>query len=161
MSRRALQIFSLIAAFAALALSLVACGGGSSASQEELDRARNEGVAKARQQAKIQDIEKQLNSLKKNGSSTQASPPPAPSGSTAAPTSSGGSTSCGGSLSVGPNTTCGFATNVEADYFSEIGSGSGSVYSYSPTTGQYYSMYCSAGSPHVCTGGHDASVYFP
>jgi hypothetical protein len=159
MSRRALQIFGLIVAFAAFALSLSACGGDSSASQEELDRARNEGVAKARQQSKIQDIEKQLKSLKKNGSSNQGSPPP-PSGST--PTSNGGgATSCGGSLSVGPNTTCGFAANVEADYFSEIGSGSGSVYSYSPTTGQYYSMYCSAGSPHVCTGGHDASVYFP
>jgi hypothetical protein len=50
---------------------------------------------------------------------------------------------------------------VEADYYNEIGSGSGSVYSYSPTTGQYYTMYCSAGAPHVCTGGNDASVYFP
>ena len=55
----------------------------------------------------------------------------------------------------------GFAANVEADYYSEVGSGSGSVYSYSPTTGRYYTMYCSSGSPHECTGGNDASVYFP
>jgi len=158
MSRRALKIFGLIIAFVAFALSLSACGGDSSASQEELDRARNEGVAKARQQGKIQDIEKQLKSLKKNGSSNQGPPPPSGSSTTS---STGGSASCGGFLSAGPNTTCGFAANVEADYFSEIGSGSGPVYSYSPTTGQYYSMYCSAGSPHVCTGGHDASVYFP
>jgi hypothetical protein len=158
MSRPALQIFGVIAVLAVLALSLAACGGDSGASQEELDRARREGVAKARQQAKIDDIEKQLKSLKKNGSPSQGSPPPTSESSTAA---TGGSTSCGGTLSVGPNTTCGFAANVESDYFSEIGSGSGSVYSYSPTTGQYYTMYCSAGSPHVCTGGHDASVYFP
>lgn len=158
MSRRALQIYGVVALFAVFALSLAACGGDSSASQEELDRARKEGIAKARQQAKINDIEKQLKSLKKNGHSSQGSPPP-PSGSSS--TSSGGSTSCGGSLSVGPNTTCGFAANVEADYYSEIGSGYGSVYSYSPTTGRYYTMYCSAGAPHVCTGGNDASVYFP
>jgi len=159
MSRRALQIFGVVVLFAVTTLSLAACGGDSGASQEELDRARKEGVAKARQQGKIQDIEKQLKSLKKgNGSSSQGSPPP-PSGSSS--TSSGGSTSCGGSLSVGPNTTCGFAASVEADYYSEIGSGSGTVYSYSPTTGRYYTMYCSAGAPHVCTGGNDASVYFP
>lgn len=158
MPRRVLQIFGVIALFAAFALSLAACGGDSGASQEELDRARKEGVAKARQQAKITDIEKQLKSLKKNGRSSQGSPPPPGEPSTA---SSGGSTSCGGSLSVGPNTTCGFAANVEADYYSEVGSGSGSVYSYSPTTGRYYTMYCSAGAPHVCTGGNDASVYFP
>jgi hypothetical protein len=157
MPRYTLQTFGVVAVFLSLALSFAACGGDSGASQEELERARKEGVAKARQQAKIQDIEKQLKSLKKNGRSSQGSPPPSGSVSPA----SGGSTSCGGSLSVGANTTCGFAANVEADYYSEIGSGSGSVYSYSPTTGQYYTMYCSAGTPHVCTGGNDASVYFP
>jgi hypothetical protein len=158
MSRLALQIFGLVAVLAVLALSLAACGGDSGASQEELDRARREGLAKARQQAKIDDIEKQLKSLKKNGRPSQGSPPP-PSESNS--TASSGSTSCGGSLSVGPSTTCGFAANVEHDYYSEIGSGSGSVYSYSPTTGRYYTMYCSAGAPHICTGGNDASVYFP
>jgi hypothetical protein len=153
-----LQIFGTGALLAVFALSLAACGGDSGASQEELDRARKEGLAKARQQAKIADIEKQLKSLKKNGRSSSGSPPP-PSESGAI--SSEGSTSCGGGLSVGPSTTCGFAANVQADYYDEIGSGSGSVYSYSPTTEQWYTMYCSAGAPHVCTGGNDASVYFP
>jgi hypothetical protein len=158
MSQRALQIFGVVVLSTLLGLTLASCGGDSGASQEELDRARKEGIAKARQQAKINDIEKQLKSLKKgNGSSGQGSPPP-PSGPSS---TSSGSTSCGGSLSAGPNTTCGFAANVEADYYSEVGSGSGSVYSYSPTTGQYYTMYCSAGTPHVCTGGNNASVYFP
>jgi hypothetical protein len=69
--------------------------------------------------------------------------------------------SCGGSLSVGPNTTCEFAQNVENDYYAEIGSGSGTVDSYSPAKDRYYSMYCTSGSPHECTGGNNASVYFP
>jgi hypothetical protein len=159
MSRRTLQIFGVAALFTLFVATLASCGGDSEASQEELDRARREGIAKARQQAKIDDIEKQLKSLKKNGSSSSQGSPPPPS--TPSPTTTSGSTSCGGSLSVGPNTTCGFAANVEADYYSEIGSGSGTVYSYSPTTEQYYTMYCSAGAPHVCTGGNDASVYFP
>lgn len=154
---RSLQILGFVAAFTVLSTLVTACGD-SGTSQEELDRARREGAAKAHQEEKINDIEKQLKSLKKNGRTSQGSPPPpSESGSVA----SEGSTSCGGSLSVGPNTTCGFAANVEADYYSEIGSGSGTVYSYSPTTGRYYSMYCSAGTPHVCTGGNDASVYFP
>jgi hypothetical protein len=155
MSSRVLQIFSVVVVFA-LALSFAACGGDSGASQEEIDRARKEGIAKARQEAKINDIQKQLKSLK-NGSTSKSTPPS--SGPSSAPRR--GSTSCGGSLSVGPNTTCGFAANVEADYYSEIGSGAGSVYSYSPTTTRYYTMYCTAGTPHVCTGGNNASVYFP
>jgi hypothetical protein len=154
---RSLRILGLVAVFTAFPIFFVACGG-SDASQEELDRARKEGIAKARQQAKIEGIEKQLKSLKNGGRASQGSPPPS-SGSSSAPSS--GSSSCGGSLSVGPNTTCGFAANVEADYYNEIGSGSGTIYSYSPTTGRYYTMYCSAGTPHVCTGGNDASVYFP
>ena len=155
MSRPTVHIFGVVAALTVASLTLYACGS-SGASQEELDRARKEGVAKARQQGKIEDIEKQLKSLKKNGRPPNSTPPPNGSGS-----SSSGSTTCGGNLSVGANTTCGFAANVEADYYSEIGSGSGTVYSYSPTTGRYYSMYCSAGAPHVCTGGNNASVYFP
>ena len=157
MPRSLLQIFGAVAVLATLALSLAACGD-SSASQEELGRARREGVAKARQQGKIDDIQKELKSLRKHGSAAQGSPPPS---SEFGSSSSAGSTSCGGSLSVGPNTTCGFAANVEADYYSEVGSGAGTVYSYSPTRERYYTMYCSAGAPHVCTGGNDASVYFP
>jgi len=156
MTGRTLQTLGAIALVLGLVLTLASCGD-SGASQEEIEQARKEGIAKARQQEKIKDIEKQLKSLKKNGNSSQATPP------TSAPstTTSGGTTSCGGTLSVGPSTTCGFAANVQADYYNEIGSGSGTVYSYSPTTEQWYTMSCSAGSPHVCTGGNNASVYFP
>jgi hypothetical protein len=65
---------------------------------------------------------------------------------------------CGGGLSVGPNTSCPFAENVHAEYDR---SGPGWINVYSPVTGRTYSMYCTGGSPHVCTGGNDAAVYFP
>jgi hypothetical protein len=149
MSHRVLCMFVL----AVLAATLASCGS-SDASQEELDRARNEGVAKARQQAKIEDIEKQLKSLK-NGNA-----PNRPNNSGSSPSTSGGA-SCGGGLSVGESTTCAFTENVQNDYYAEIGSGSGTVVSYSPVTGKIYSMYCTAGTPHECTGGNNASVYFP
>jgi hypothetical protein len=64
---------------------------------------------------------------------------------------------CGGDLVVGPNTTCGFAENVRAEYLS---SGPGWINVYSPATGRTYDMYCTATSPHVCTGGNNAAVYF-
>jgi hypothetical protein len=158
MSRRLFHIVLATAAAVLLATSFAACGSDSGASEDELSQARNEGAKEAEQQGKIEDIEKQLRSLKKktkHGSRSNSAPP------STSPPPSGGTTSCGGSLSVGPSTTCGFAANVEADYYAEIGAGSGSVYSYSPTTSQWYRMYCTAGSPHVCTGGNDASVYFP
>jgi hypothetical protein len=145
-----LQIWSAIS----IATIVLSSCGDSSPSQEELDRARMQGAAQARQQEKIQRIEQQLRSLK-NGSLPNGS---APASST--PESSDLS-SCGEDLYVGPNTTCGFAANVRSDYYSQFGSGTGTVNSYSPTTGRVYSMYCSAGAPHVCTGGNDASVYFP
>ena len=103
---------------------------------------------------KIEKIEGQLKSLKHG---RRAPNQPNTSGSSA-PTSSG---NCSGSLSVGPNTTCAFAENVEYEYFAEIGSGSGTVTAYSPVTEKLYSMYCTAGEPHECSGGNNAAVYFP
>lgn len=143
---------------AALSLSLLGCGD-SGASQDEIEAARQQGAAKARQQAKIRQIQKELKELKKGKSgTTPAGASPAPEGVPATPPSPG---NCGGSLSANENTTCGFAENVQAAYFEEIGSGAGTVIAYSPTTNVTYSMYCTAGSPHVCTGGNDAAVYFP
>jgi hypothetical protein len=139
-------------------LALAACGGSSGASQDEINEARTEGAKEAKQQAKIEQIEHQLKSLKHgHGAPNQTNT----SGSTAAAPAASGGSSCGGSLSVGPNTTCAFAENVEYEYFSEIGSGSGSVVAYSPVTEKLYTMYCTAGEPHECTGGNNASVFFP
>jgi len=67
-------------------------------------------------------------------------------------------TSCGGNLSVGANTTCGFAANVRSAFYA-AGGGNVSVEVYSPVTGRYYTMYCVAGVPSVCRGGNNAVVY--
>jgi hypothetical protein len=77
------------------------------------------------------------------------------SGSVSPPYSLG---DCGGDLSVGPNTSCAFARNVQAAYY-QSGPGWNSV--YSPVTDETYSVYCTANSPHVCTGGNNAAIYFP
>jgi hypothetical protein len=139
------------------AAAFVGCGGSDDdgASQAELNQARREGAQQERQEERLRRLEQQLKNLKKG----QKGKPPAPSVSPEPGTTSG-STSCGDDLTVGPATTCGFAVNVATDYYREIGSGSGTVQSFSPTTGQTYSMSCT-GSPHVCTGGNNASVYFP
>lgn len=143
-------------ALAAIVLAVSSCGS-SGASQDELNEARTEGAKEAQQQAKIEKIEGQLKSLKHaHGPSNQAN-----SSGTPAPAGAGSSGNCGGSLSVGPSTTCAFAENVEYQYFAEIGSGSGTVTAYSPVTEKLYSMYCTAGEPHECTGGNNATVYFP
>jgi len=65
---------------------------------------------------------------------------------------------CGSGLVVGPNTSCGFAENVRAEYNR---SGAGWINVYSPATGRTYDMFCTSSSPHVCTGGNNAAVYFP
>ncbi len=144
-----------------LGLALAGCGD-SGASSEEIEAAQKEGAVKAHQAERIREIQKELKALRKNGGSAKgaaaaAAGAPAPEGSS----SSSGSGNCGSSLSANSVTTCGFAENVQDAYYSEIGSGSGTVIAYSPTTGETYSMYCSAGSPHECTGGNDAAVYFP
>jgi serine/threonine protein kinase len=67
--------------------------------------------------------------------------------------------SCGGDLSVGPATSCPFAHNVEQAY-DESSGGETDVTAYSPSTGETYTMHCTAELPHICTGGKGAAVYF-
>ena len=55
-------------------------------------------------------------------------------------------------------TSCAFARNVRRDYERN---GSGSFESFSPTTGETYTMSCRGTAPVVCTGGNDAAVYIP
>lgn len=65
--------------------------------------------------------------------------------------------SCGGDLTVGPNTSCAFAANVRSEYNR---SGPGWISVFSPVTNRSYNMFCTTSSPHVCTGGNNAAVYF-
>jgi hypothetical protein len=90
--------------------------------------------------------------------SDQPTAEPTSAGTTGSP-SPGPGTDCGQGVSAGPNTSCEFALNVAASY-SQSG-GASSIDVYSPVTGRTYTMSCTADSPHTCTGGNDASVYFP
>ena len=81
--------------------------------------------------------------------------------STDAPAFPAGATaSCGGTVFVGPDTSCPFAENVAKAYSSSIGNGNGAVSAVSPVTGESYEMQCTGVSPHVCRGGTNALVEF-
>jgi hypothetical protein len=68
-----------------------------------------------------------------------------------------GRTACGAGITVGPRTSCAFASNVRAAYQSH---GPGTVMAFSPVTRRTYAMTCSGGAPVVCTGGDNASMWF-
>jgi hypothetical protein len=158
------RLLSLLLVVCAVISGLAACGGEDDSASElsrqrELRDARMEGARDAR----IRQLERELRAQKQGSgeeeeaatSSGGESTPPA----TGATSPASGTTSCGGGLSVGPNTSCPFAQNVRDAYFSS--GGSSTVTAASPVTEQVYSMHCTAGSPHVCRGGNNASVFFP
>ena len=148
---------ALIATLLVVVFAVSGCGN----SDEDVDRAREEGAREARLQEKQKqqrERQKQLEDKIKELEKNQAR---AGSGGESAPSSSSGSagrTSCGDGLSVGPNTTCAFARVVRAEYQR---TGNSTIEAYSPVTARTYVMTCSSGSPHVCVGGNNASVYFP
>lgn len=141
-------------------LVFMACGS-SGPSQDDIARYKKEGAEHVHKEERLRKLEKELKHIKTKRQEGSAVPlriesaPSAP-GPAPAPTKE----SCGGELEVNGNTTCPFAENVKEAYFAEIGSGSGSIEAYSPAREQTYVMYCT-GSPHECTGGDNAAVYFP
>lgn len=158
---------NFIAVFTALLLVGAGLGvagcGGSGSDQEAINQAKDEGAKEAREEIRIKEIQKELKALRRRGGRGAGSAP-APTDSSSAPAPSSptsSSSNCGSEVSVNSVTSCPFGENVMSAYFEEVGTGSGSVYAYSPTTSRSYSMYCTAGSPHECTGGNGAAVYFP
>ncbi len=155
-------VASVLAALA-MALFAVGCFGGDSNSQEELDRARQEGVQQAKQKAEVEQLQNKVKQLSKqsrqnqNNSTTQSGTGGSAGGTTTQ--STGGTRSCADGVSAGPNTSCEFAFNVFNEYNRSGGSSTISV--YSPVTGRTYTMYCSGSGPTICAGGNNASVYFP
>lgn len=167
----------LVSVVAALAIGVSACGGGGGASHEEIVQAEKHARQEKTEKEKERHLEREIKQLKEEqkrdekrqqkaeqrhqqevtegGSESSGSGTPVPVES-----SSSERSSCGGSLSVGPDTTCEFAENVESEYFAYVGEGSGYVEAYSPANDEWYSMYCT-GSPHECTGAISARVYFP
>jgi hypothetical protein len=155
---------ALFACSLVVSVAIFGCGGGNddkSFQEAEIEQAKqqaaNEARQEERQRARARELQREVSRLRRERRRRRASSPgpsPAPS-----PAPSSGS-SCGGGVSVGPNTSCAFARNVRANYYQSSG-GNISLNVYSPTTGRYYTMSCTGGSPHVCTGGNNASVYFP
>jgi hypothetical protein len=143
---------ALLAGIALLGAGSAACGNDSA---EELERERElrEERAEGAREERLRQLERRLRDQERQG------PPPSGGGSAPPKPPVSGATSCGGGLSVGANTTCGFGENVREAYRSS--GGDSTVTAHSPTTNQRYVMSCSSGSPHVCTGGNDATVYFP
>ena len=84
--------------------------------------------------------------------------PPAAGPAAAGGSHPAGTTACSPTVSVGPVTSCPFGLEVE-DAWAGAGGGSRDLTAYSPVTGRWYRMRCTAGSPTVCRGGHDATVY--
>lgn len=147
-----------------LLIALVMAGCGSN-DQAALNKALNEDKAETAAEAKLQtqnrQLEQQIVSLGKEiiNLKTSAANNAASSNSQLGPqVPSDINYACGGGLWVNSVTSCPFASNVRSSYYS---SDSTAVSAYSPVTGEYYLMYCTPDSPHVCTGGDDAEVYFP
>jgi hypothetical protein len=142
-----------------VALLLGACGGG--ASDEELDRARQEGAQQAREQARIDALEEKVKELEEEGGtdSTTNGGGTDNSDSGDTDTGSGPVTTCADGVQVGANTSCAFAINVAGEYGSNPGATT--IEAYSPTTGKYYTMTCSTWTDGrtVCRGGNNAAVF--
>ncbi|HEX8648020.1 MAG TPA: hypothetical protein VF715_14090 [Thermoleophilaceae bacterium] len=150
------RLARILCAGVVLAFGVAGCGGDDGPSEEELREAREQGEKEGRDREKLRDLERRLREREKEDRGGGSSPPSS-GGSPSAPRR----TSCGGGLEVGPNTSCAFARNVRDEYNSSGGSGSMTITAHSPATGKVYTMSCTGGSPHVCTGGNNASVYFP
>ena len=69
---------------------------------------------------------------------------------------------CGDRIEAGAVTSCDFAREVEKTFYASDSQVDPAILNVrSPVTNQTYEMRCNLSSPHRCTGGNDASVYFP
>jgi hypothetical protein len=148
---------ALAIALLALAGGVTACGGDDGPSDEDVQAAREQGEKEERDRQRLRDIERELREQRKRDRDGGGSSPPSGGGSQPAPRR----TNCGAGVQAGPNTTCAFARNVREEYYTAGGSGAMSITVYSPATDRTYTMSCTGGSPHACTGGNNASAYFP
>lgn len=151
-----------------LCLGLLAygCGSDDGATQEQLDAAKAEGAKEAREQAKLDQLQNQVQKLQKQASqgTSQKNSSQKQSGQGDGydgDGSSGGPVStCATGVQVGPNTSCAFAMNVAGEYGSNPGAST--ISAYSPVTGEYYTLSCGPWSGGtVCAGGNGAAVYLP
>ena len=157
---RTIRKLTLVGCGLLLLLPMGACGGEESTSSEEkLREEREQGRREGRNEQRLRQLERELRKKEKGGATSGGDRGGTSGGSGSGGTGgSGGSRQCGGGLSANSNTTCAFARNVRDAY---EGTGSGTVEVYSPAIDRTYTMSCTGGSPHTCTGGNNAAVYFP
>jgi len=153
---RATSLLFLVALGICSATQLVACGGDDSSTEDRIARERQEAAKLARQEERIRQLEREARQARKESG--------AGSGQTPAPSSPNPSTGalsrdCGNGVSANSVTSCGFAQAVREAFYS--GGQRSNVTAHSDATGLSYEMSCTAGSPHVCTGGRGAEVRFP
>jgi hypothetical protein len=154
-------------------LLLAACGGGSSnASQQELASAERHARQEKTEKEKERRLERKLAKLehenreakqhkrRKEQSELKERDAAHVTVIEAPPSSEPSGTDCGGGVTAGPETSCGFAFNVREAYEVEIGEGSGTVDAWSEANEEEYSMFCTS-APHECEGAITATVYFP
>jgi len=150
---------ALAALFASLVLA--GCGGDNGASQDELDRARAEGAKEARDQARVDQLQRQVKQLQKQ-QKRSGGPSVTANGASSAPAPSmSPAKTCSGGIGASSATSCDFAFNVAGEYGSNPGASR--INAYSPVTGQNYTMSCVSmdGWTAVCTGGSGAAVFIP
>jgi hypothetical protein len=167
------------ATFGLMALALgggvAACGSDPDQERlraDELARARAEGARQARIEARsnqaaltAKQLRRELNRLKQRPARTTTGSAPTSSAATSspAPTSSAATapagTSCGAGVVVNSVTSCPFGVNTRDTYYANRQPAVVDV--YSTVTDKTYTMSCTSGSPHVCTGGNNARVTFP
>lgn len=155
--RPAMLVFTI--ALAAALLALAGCGDDDSVSQEELEQAKSEAARDARQQARLNELREEIESLQGDEQGTTTTD--AGEETTTTSESQGGIPSdardCGSGIYAKESTTsCAFALNVAKEFFSR---GGGTFDAFSPTTGQTYTMTCTSAEAVICTGGNDAVVY--
>lgn len=163
-------LLAALALILAPALIAAGCGGDDDVSQEELEQAVAEAEEEAQAEAEVADLQKQVQKLRKQQGKGDGGDSSAPAsdegrGDYIPPDGSSGgglpadAEDCGSGVYARSGTTsCSFALNVAADYYSVPGN---TFTSFSPSTGQAYEMSCSGGAPVVCTGGNNAAVYLP
>jgi type II secretory pathway pseudopilin PulG len=162
---RSRSTFVAVVAVLAAALLTSGCGGSTTTNaastqpevQAQLAQARADGARSAREEDRLRRLEQQVRDQNKSAAGGS-------NGTTSSSSSSSQGTTCPGTsdLTVGPVTSCAFAQNVRDAYDASGASGGPNNFEvYSPTTKQIYSMFCTGGSPHHCTGGNNASVSFP
>lgn len=176
------RVFKKFQAVAVSALVIVvtgllvsACGGSSGANPQEIAQAERHARQEKAEKEKERRLERKLNRIEaenrlaKKGRREKTrrelkerqvahvtqTLAPAPVESTEP-----SGTDCGDGVIAGPETSCGFALNVRAEYEAEIGEGSGSIEAWSEANEQWYPMFCT-GSPHECEGAITATVYWP